>query len=66
MDNEKWFGKIAFRGEGVIDYIEGSKEVCEAYVKGWDRAVHEIEAGGEENPLEDYVTGVDQLEMKED
>lgn len=60
--SEKWYGKIAYRSEGVVNYVEGSKEKCEAYVKGFKLAQSQT-ADYDDDPLEDFVTSVDQIEM---
>lgn len=60
---KKWYGKFGYDNEGVVDYIETeSKEIAEAYVAGINRAIEEIEDGGDDNPLEGYWTAVDQIE----
>lgn len=62
-ENKKWYGKFGYDNEGIVDYIEtDSKEVAEAYVKGINRAIEEIEMGGGDNLFESYWTVVDQVE----
>lgn len=63
--SEKWYGKIIYSGEGIMDYIEGTKTECLSYAAGFEKAKQEIEdglSGDEDNPLDDYYTSVDQLE----
>lgn len=67
MSGEKWYGKFGYSNEGIVDYVETEhKEVAEAYVNGINRAIEEISNGGEDNPLEDYWTCVDQIEPTDD
>ncbi len=63
--NTKWYGKIGYDQEGIVNYIEtDSKSEAEAFVKGFIKA-QEQTADADEDPLEDYWTVVDQLEPVE-
>jgi len=58
----KWYGKIGYDTEGIIDYIETeNKAEADAYVKGFELA--QVQTACEEDDcLESYWTVVDQLE----
>lgn len=65
--SKKWYGKFIYSNEGVVDYVESeSKEVAQAFVDGIQSVMNELESSGEDNPLEDYWTTVDQIEMTEE
>lgn len=62
-----WFAKLIFTREGVEAYYTYKTErEARAYVDGFNEAKRLIEAGGDDDPLEDYQAVADQLEPRDE
>lgn len=58
----KWYGKIMFQNEGILNYIEtDSIDKALAFINGFN-AAKEITREDDEDGLEEYWTCVDQVE----